>query len=167
MLIKGKIWKDGNEWLAESEIADVMTQGKTRTEAAAMLADAIESLVDQRGFKVTVRDLTDGEVLVEANEPGVLCALVLKRQRLAHGLSIADVAAKLGQNSKTAYARYEQGQVTPSLDKFQELLAAVSPEFGVTIARTQTPSRATVKVMPDQRKTSTEVKVSPPRQHRR
>jgi len=139
MLMKGKIWKEGAEWLAESEVLDVMTQGKTRTEAAAMLVDAIESLADER-LGITIRDLPDGEVLIESKKSAQLCAMALRRQRLAHGLSIADVAAKLGQSSKTAYARYEQGQVTPSLDKYQELLAAVAPEFGVTISRTRTPS---------------------------
>jgi DNA-binding XRE family transcriptional regulator len=141
MLITGKIWKDGKDWLAESEIADVMTQGATRVDAGMMLADAIESLVDRKGFKVTVRYANnEGDVVIEANDPAALAALVLKRQRVAHGLSLADVAEKLGQSSKTSYARYEQGQVVPSLEKFQELLDAVAPEFGVTISRTRTPN---------------------------
>ena len=54
MMIAGRIWKDGSWWLAESEIADVITQGKTRTEAAAMLADAIESLVDRSSFSLSI-----------------------------------------------------------------------------------------------------------------
>ena len=143
MMIAGRIWKDGSWWLAESEIADVITQGKTRTEAAAMLADAIESLVDRSSFRVTVRDAPsagDGGVTVEANDPAALVALVLRRQRQASGLSLADVVEKLGQTSKTAYARYEQGDVMPSMEKFEELLRAVSPRAAVVIGTQARPS---------------------------
>lgn len=136
MLIAGRIWKDGAWWLAESEIADVATQGKTRTEAAAMLADAIESLANRPGFKVTVRDAPsagEGGVTLEANDSAALVALVLRRQREANGLSLSQVAEALGQSSKTAYARYEQGHSVPTIEKFEELLRAVSSNAAVII----------------------------------
>jgi hypothetical protein len=145
MMIAGRIWKDGSWWLAESEIADVITQGKTRTEAAAMLADAIESLVDRSSFRVTVRDAPsagDGGVTIEANDPAALVALVLRRQRQVSGLSLADVAEKLGQTSKTAYARYEQGDAMPSMEKFEELLRAVSPTATVIIGTQAPPAKS-------------------------
>lgn len=137
MMIEGRIWKDGTWWLAEAEIADVMTQGKTRTEAAMMLGDAIESLVNRSGFKVTVRDEDRGAgtVTIEANEPAALAALVLRRQREVQGLSLSQVAERLGQTSKTAYARYEQGNVLPSLEKFDELLRAVAPDVSIVIGK--------------------------------
>jgi hypothetical protein len=143
MMIAGRIWRDGAWWLAESEIADVMTQGKTRTEASALLADAIESLVDRPGFEVTVRDAPsagDGGVTLEANDPAVLAALVLRRQREANGLSLAQAAEAHGQSSKTAYARYEQGTSVPTIEKFAELLRAVSPRAAIVIG-TQGPAK--------------------------
>lgn len=136
MLIAGRIWKDGTWWLAESEIADVITQGKTRADAAAMLADAVESLANRPSFKVTVRDAPAsgaGAVTIEANEPAALVALVLRRQREAHGLSLGQAAAALGQSSRNAYARYEQGAATPTLEKFEELLRAVAPNAAVVV----------------------------------
>ncbi len=143
MLITGRIRRDGSVWLAESPIADVMTQGKSRTEAAMMLGDAIESLVNRADFKVTVRDAGPaGAVTIEANEPALLAALVLKRQRVAHGLSLSEAAHKIGQASKTTYARYETGQVVPALDKFIALLAVIAPEFGMTLgSRAARPAR--------------------------
>ena len=39
----------------------------------------------------------------------------------------------LGQTSKTAYARYEQGQSVPTMQKFEELLRAVSPDASIVI----------------------------------
>jgi predicted RNase H-like HicB family nuclease len=79
--LAGRVWKDGTWWLAECPIADVMTQGKTRTDAGLMLADAIESLVNQDGFKVTVSEVVpDGTLAVSANDPFAIAALILKRR---------------------------------------------------------------------------------------
>ena len=81
MVIEGRIWNDGAWWLAESAIVDVRTQGRTRAGAVAMLADAIESLASQDGFKVSVRDVGDETVSIEANDPAALAAFVQRRQR--------------------------------------------------------------------------------------
>mgnify|MGYP001584272519 CR=1 FL=1 len=66
MMITGRLWKDGTWWLAESEIADVRTQGRSRKDAALMLADAFETLIDRPGCKVTVSGYgrTSGEVTI-------------------------------------------------------------------------------------------------------
>lgn len=131
-MIRGRIFKSGAWWAAEAPDAGVFTQGKTRADAKAMLADAFESLIDRSGFKVTVSDFGEGEdVLVEANEAAPLAAYVLKHQREIHGMSLAQVAAALGTSSRNAYARYEQGTSAPTLDKLQELLRAVAPEMAV------------------------------------
>lgn len=135
MMLTGRIAKEkGVWWSAEAPVAGVYTQGRTRKDAAAMLADAFESLINRPGLKVTVTDLGgDGEVLVEANEPAALAAYVLKFQRETNKLSLADVAARLGASSRTAYARYEQGKSVPTLDKFVELLRAVAPDMALTV----------------------------------
>lgn len=142
MQISGRIWREGAWWIAESEIADVVTQGKTRTEAAAMLSDAIESLANRDGFSVSVRDVagTDGNVAIEASDPAFFTAFILRRMRVASGKSLAEVARELGQGSKNGYARYEQGRSTPTVDKLEELLRAVSPRAVVSVGLT--PGRA-------------------------
>lgn len=129
MMLIGRLSKEtGTWWAAEAPVAGVYTQGRSRKDAAAMLADAFESLVNRPGFKVTVLDEGNGDqVLVEANEPAALAAYVLKYQREAHGLSLAQAAKALGASSRNAYARYEQGASVPTLDKFAELLRAVAP----------------------------------------
>ena len=99
-----------------------------------MLADAFESLINRRGFQVTVGDYGEGdEVLIGANEPAGLAAYVLKYQREVHGLSLSQAADALGASSRNAYARYEQGRTVPTIDKFTELLRAVAPEIAVII----------------------------------
>jgi DNA-binding XRE family transcriptional regulator len=73
------------------------------------------------------------QVLVDANEPALLAAQVLKYQREVHGLSLADVAKLLGASSRNAYASYEQGRTEPTLSKYRELLHAVAPEMALIV----------------------------------
>jgi DNA-binding XRE family transcriptional regulator len=144
MMLVGRIAKEeGPWWSAEVAAIGAFTQGRSRKDAAAMLADLIETMVDRPGFKVTVSFLGDnGGVVVEANEPARLAAQVLKYQREVHRLSLADVAKLLGATSRNAYARYEQGQVVPSIDKLYELLRVVAPEMALVLAERKPTKRA-------------------------
>jgi hypothetical protein len=94
MMITGRLWKDGTWWLAESEIAGVCTQGRSRKDAALMLADAFETLIDRPACTVTVTDdgRADGEVTIEASEPAALAAFILQRLRQSSGNSLGSRA---------------------------------------------------------------------------
>jgi hypothetical protein len=135
MMITGRLWKDGTWWLAESEIADVCTQGRSRKDAARMLADAFETLLDRPSCKVTVTDdgRAEGEVTIEASEPAALAAFVLQRLRQSSGKSLSEVAQAMGRASKNAYARYEQGRAVPTIEMFDALLRAVSSDTTLII----------------------------------
>lgn len=134
MMLIGRIFRDGPGWSAHCDAVGVYTQGPTRRVAVANLAEAIEMQASRDGMKVTVTDLGNESVFVSANEPGLLAAEVLKNQREIRGLSLADVAKKLGASSVNAYAAYEQGKREPSLSKYRELLAVVAPEMALTVA---------------------------------
>ena len=132
MMLRGRIFKDsdtGKWWAAEAPTVGVYTQGTSRKDAFEMLADAVESGVNRKGFKVTVSEAGGEDVVIEASDPAALALYVLKVQRSHHGLSLADVAEKLGANSRNAYARYEQGGTVPTITKFVELLAVVAPDL--------------------------------------
>ncbi len=99
-----------------------------------MLADAIETLVDRPRFKARVGSVgPNGVVAVEANEPATFAAFILQRLREQSGKSLADVALTMGKSSKNAFARYEQGEAVPTIDKFEELLQAIAPGMTVCI----------------------------------
>ncbi|HPW69883.1 MAG: helix-turn-helix transcriptional regulator [Desulfomonilia bacterium] len=62
-------------------------------------------------------------------DQAIVSALLLKRQRInKHGLTLADVSKRLGAKSLNSYARYEQGTCKPTIEMFDRLLAAVSPD---------------------------------------
>ena len=137
MLI-GRIAKEeGSLWSAEVAAIGAFTQGTSRKDAASMLAEVIELMIDRSGFKVTVTEIGEDRggiaVLIDATEPSRLAAQVLKYQREVHGLSLADVAKLLGTSSRNAYASYEQGRTEPTLGKFRELLMAIAPDMALTV----------------------------------
>jgi environmental stress-induced protein Ves len=127
MMFEGRIWKEGKHWLIESPMLDVMTQGRTRAHALAMLQEAIALLVDQKGFTVMVALNGEG-IVVSSSHTRTLIALALRRQRLKHGLSLSDVSKRLNQSSRNSYARYEQGRSVPSVEKLDELFRAVGTD---------------------------------------
>jgi len=128
MRFPGQIKKHGRHWLVAIPAFDGLTQGRTKREAFAMAEDLIETMAGANGFRVTVYP-TGGETFeLGANRLGVLLALFLRRQRERHGLTLADAAKKLGQRSKNAYARYEQGKAMPTVEKLEQLLKAIAPD---------------------------------------
>lgn len=136
MELEGKVWKDPDSswWLVEISFLDVMTQGRTRKDALAMIRDAVmellkdsyEDQLDKR-FKLSVHLYEDGVIGMGASEDKLLFALGLKRQRLRSSSTIRDVSKRLKSKSPNAYARYERAQVRPSLEKYAELMHAANP----------------------------------------
>jgi len=137
MRFEGRTWKDGKYWLVEVPLLDVATQGRSRSEALSMIADAVESLVDQPGFSVEVHARRGTTFELGSQDAGPLVALMLRRQREARGVSLSEVAARLGQSSKNSYARYEQGRASPTIDKLFELLEAVAPDRDIVLGESR------------------------------
>jgi DNA-binding transcriptional regulator YiaG len=126
MRFYGKVYRDGRHWLVEIPLLDAMTQGRTKKEAYAMAADLVESLVGRPGFKAHVYRGKAGELELEGSPTRLLIALALRRQRQASGLSLAQVARRMGARSRNTYARYEQGVSVPTIEKLNELLRVVT-----------------------------------------
>ena len=131
MRFEGRIWKDNKSknWLIEVPLLDVMTQGASKEDAYRMIADAVETLVDQKKFNANVRPSGTTEFTLGANQEGPLIALMLRRQREAHHLTLMEMAQRLNSKSPNAFARYEQGKSIPTIEKLNELMKAIDPAF--------------------------------------
>lgn len=128
MLLRGRVWRDGRHWVAEIPLLDAMTQGHSKKDVLVMVADLVETLVDDPSFRARVRPDADGQIAIGGSCTKALTALLLRRQRGRSGLTLAEVAERLGARSHNAYARYEQGLSQPTVEKLSELLAAVAPD---------------------------------------
>jgi DNA-binding transcriptional regulator YiaG len=139
MRFAGQVFRVGKSWAIEIPLLDIVTQGRTKREAYWMIADAVESLVDKKDFKVRVFG-AKGEVFeIGASDQGALTALLLRRMRQRAGLSLEEVAARLGSRSPNSYARYEQGRSVPSVEKFAKLFSAVAPNREFVIMESRVP----------------------------
>ena len=128
MRFQGNVYKDGRFWLAEIPILDTMTQGYTRKEALFMVEDLLDTLANCPGFTVEVHPGKQGHFEVSSTDTRTMTSLLLRRQRERSGLSLAEVAKRLGAKSRNTYARYERGTSAPTIEKLNELLQAVSPD---------------------------------------
>ena len=137
MRFVGRVFKSGKHWAIEVPILSVVTQGRTKKEAFEMIADAIESLVNKPGFVVQVFPGKGEYFEVGASDEAILTAFLLRRARIKSGLTLAQVAQRLGATSLNAYARYEQGRAVPTVSKLSELLCALEPtkDFVLTESR--------------------------------
>lgn len=137
MRLKGRFYRDGRFWLAEVPLLDAMTQGRTHRELFEMVVDLVETLANRPGFSAHVYPGKNGEFELGTSDTQTLLRLVLRRQRERSGLSLADVARRMGAKSRNAYARYERGASTPSVTKLGELIEAVSPGGDLVLAQSQ------------------------------
>jgi hypothetical protein len=99
-----------------------------------MIRDLVETMVNRKGFAAHVYSAKGDRFEVGSEDVGALVALLLQRKRELSGLSLAEAAERLGISSRNAYARYEQGKATPTVDKLCQLLRAVCPEEDLVIA---------------------------------
>lgn len=137
MRLAGRVFKAGRYWAIEVPILGVMTQGHTKKEAYEMILDAIESLVNKKGFKVEVFPGKTHYFEIGSSDLAALTAFLLRRQRMKRGLTLMEVSKRLGAKSLNTYARYEQGKSIPTLEKFSQLLTALSPENDFVLTESQ------------------------------
>ena len=126
MRFAGKVFKSGRHWAIEVPILSVVTQGHTKKEAFEMIADAIEVLVNKPGFEARVFPGKGEYFEVGASDEAALTAFLLRRERTKSGLTLAEVAQRLGARSLNTYARYEQGRSVPTVPKLSQLLSALA-----------------------------------------
>ena len=137
MRFSGRVFKVENFWAIEVPILDVVTQGRTKREAYEMIADAIEALIDKPGFKIHVYPGKGEYFEIGANDEAVLTAFLLRRERAKSGLTLREVARRLGAKSPNTYARYEQGRAVPTLTRLTRLLSVLAPRKDFVLMESQ------------------------------
>ncbi|MCE5254080.1 MAG: helix-turn-helix transcriptional regulator [Actinomycetia bacterium] len=137
MRFEGRVFKAGRSWAVEIPILGIATQGRSKKDAYAMAADAVETLVNSPDFHVDVFPGAGEYFEVGSANRAALTALLLRRQRVMRGVSLQEVARRLGAKSLNSYARYEQGRAAPTVEQLARLLAAVSSgrDFVLTESR--------------------------------
>lgn len=135
MRFQGHLRRDGKWWLVEVPLFDAMTQGRTRKEALEMIADWFVTMVNRKGFSVHVHATGKHDFEIGSEDSRTMISLLLRQQRQKSGLSLAEVSRRLDARSRNAYARYEQGVSTPSVEKLDQLLRAIAPDRDIVVGQ--------------------------------
>ena len=90
MRFEGKVVRDGRWWLAEIPLLDAMTQGRTRSEALAMIGDWLETIVNRKDFHATVTPRASAEFDVAGSDAAAMTAVLLRRRREASEASLRE-----------------------------------------------------------------------------
>ena len=135
MRFSGTVYKEGSHWLAEVPVFEAMTQGRSRLEALRMIEDWFVTMVGRSEFSARVHPKSEREFEIDGSDLGSMISLLLLRQRSRSGLSLAEVSKRLGAKSRNAYARYERGDSSPTVEKLDELLRAVSADHDLLIGQ--------------------------------
>jgi hypothetical protein len=133
MKLEGKIWKDGKFWVVEIPGLDLSTQGMTKKEAYMMAGSVVEDVIGKDGFKVKVEILLGNRFTVSSDDATEMVALMLKRQRAKRGLSLMQVAKRMGSTSPNAFGAYEQGKREPSVSTLEKLVRILDPKASLTL----------------------------------
>ncbi len=98
-----------------------------------MVVDAVRLLADDDSLEIDLYPRGGESFELGSDDKAAFYGLLLRRQRQALGLSLRDVAERMGMKSRNAYARYEQGRAVPTIQKFAELLKAVNPKVEIVV----------------------------------
>jgi len=99
MIFEGKVFapaRGSRYWEVKIPQLGVFTQGRSERNAYAMAADALETLVGEKRFRVQIVPLDGGRFLIRANDLRPLIARWLFRLRADKGLSLREAAARMG-----------------------------------------------------------------------
>ena len=133
MRFRGHMVREGSWWAVFVPVLGVATQGRTRLDGYRMAADAIETMINKE-IEVTIHPGPENTFELSAAEPAPLIAFMLRRLRRQEGLTLKEVAQRLGARSHNAYARYEQGRAMPSLEMLSRLVSAVLPDEDIVLS---------------------------------
>jgi hypothetical protein len=61
LLFEGRVWKDKGSkyWRVEAPLLDIITQGTSKNSACALIADAFDGLINQKGFRIRGRSANE------------------------------------------------------------------------------------------------------------
>jgi len=135
MYLKGRVWKEKKFWLVECPALQAMTQGRSRKEALAMLADWIRAILDRPDFQldITARGRSSDEVLVRVHDPRPIVALMIERNRHACGLTLQQIADRVGIKGRAAIKQYETGKHDPGFTQAQKLFRALGYDIQIDL----------------------------------
>jgi hypothetical protein len=133
MKIRGVMTKDGSFWAVDVPMIGV-TQGRSKADSLRMAVALVRDLADDQKARIEATADDRGSGFTLRGDPAVLVPLILRQRRTSLGLTLRDMAERLGSKSPISFARYERGETMPTVDQLDRLLHALGALDEVCVA---------------------------------
>lgn len=128
MRLNGQLLRDGKFWAVQCPALGALTQGLTRKEALEMIVDWVQGMLDEPAFDVGV-EMTGKDsfhlVFASAAAQARILAFIVARRREEAGLTMRELADRLGLAHKSTIAQAETGRNELGLSRLGDFLAAL------------------------------------------
>lgn len=126
MLINGKIRKEDSFWIVEIPELNLLTESKNRQESLELILWLIEEKYSFKKNNFHIEHLKEGSFQLSSKDLDVMQSLILKGLRNKEGLTIQEVADRLGFKGRSSYFKYESGKRSMSFDQFNRIVSVIT-----------------------------------------
>jgi hypothetical protein len=134
MLVEGRCHKVGNQWIGEVPFFQSVFSTRPGEERESLFEN-IKSSADEIGTEIRLHSEDGDTFMLEIDDISPILPMILKRIRIKKRLSIGEVTKLLGFNSRNSYAQYEYGKTKLTLNKFEEIVKAMAPDYQLVLSR--------------------------------
>lgn len=137
MLLEGKFHRVGKNWIAEipllsTTVSHPKIEHTSDDSCKTSLIAVMKEISHQNNLDLEF--IPKGEhFFIKVKDIDSLLPIILKRARLARGLSMGDVTKRLGYSSRNSYAQYEYGKTKLTFSKYLELMQAINPDLNLVL----------------------------------
>lgn len=135
MILSGRVWKAGSAWVIECPALGAVTEGRSKKDALGMMVDWIQSMLDDPAFKVAIAAGKGEEFTMAFDDPRPILGMMIAQARVESGLTLEEVAQRLGLKSRSNARHYETGKHAPTLAKAQEILGALGYDIRIDLVK--------------------------------
>lgn len=123
------------DYLVEIPDLELMTQAESLDDVIPMVTDMLNLVFEDTGMDDCVIEWDDkaaGRFSVGTEKVDALLAFIMKRKRKEAGITLVQLAERLGFSSHNAIAAYEQATRSPTVEKLAEIAEGLGYELVIS-----------------------------------
>ena len=126
------------DYFVEIPDLELYTQAESLDDALEMARDVIKLMFKEAGIKSFAVDWENkdaGSFSVRTSDIDGLLAFVMKRKRHEAGITLQELAKKMGFKSHNSVAAYEMADRSPTVGKFAEIAEGLGYELVISLQK--------------------------------
>lgn len=125
------------DWLLEIPDLELATQAESLDDVLPMAEDMLQLMFEETdiSFIVGWESKSSGRFSIGTENVDALLAFIMKRKRKEAGVSLVELAKRLGFASHNAIAAYEQATRSPTVEKLAEIAEGLGYELVISLKK--------------------------------